>query len=608
MLLNYSALRIVNADMHTDSILARLVSCYTNRLHTWLVAKEMSMSVRPDFGRILILSAIFILLPACVTKLQPTHYDVIIRGGTIYDGSGDAPFIADVAIDNERIMAVGDLSASEASQVVQAGGLAVSPGFVNMLSWANGSLIKDGRGVSDLLQGVTLEVFGEGWTMGPWNEAQKKAFEIEAQMEQVPWATLGEYLEFLEDKGISPNVASFVGAETLRVNVIGYEDRPPTAGELARMQELVRLSMREGALGVGSALIYTPGSYASTSELIELARVAGEYGGIYASHVRSLGERLLDGIGELMIIARKAEVDAHVYHLIAAGKANWNKLDNAIALIDGARQSGLNITSDMHPYTMAGTNLNITTPPWARDGGSEAFVRRLLDPDERNKIKAEMLNAEADWENAYLWAGPEGIVLAEISEPEIKEYEGKTIIEIAAMMGKSPEDTVLDLLIAGGGNAGAMYHIYSEENIRKKTAVPWIAFMSDSPTSSGEGEDINQKVHPRGYGTFARVLGKYARDENTLTLAEAVRRLSAYPAGLLKIRERGQLRQGYYADIAIFNPDEIQDHATVENPHQLATGVIHVFVNGKQVVEDGEHTGELPGQIARGPGWAGWQD
>ena len=548
---------------------------------------------------------VLVAFSACDAPAPAERYDVLVSGGTIYDGSGGEPFVGDVGIIGDRIVAIGDLGGTANDVVINAHGLAVAPGFINMLSWSNGTLLRDGRAVSDLVQGVTLEVFGEGWTMGPWNEQQKRAFVEEGEIDEIPWTTLGEYLEFLVDNGVSPNVASLVGADTLRANVIGYENRPPTTDELSRMQDLVRASMEEGALGVGSALIYTPGSYASTEELIALAKAAGEYDGIYASHVRSLGERLLDGIGELLIIAREAEVDAHVYHLIAAGRSNWPKLDNAIALIEGARALGMNITSDMHPYTMAGTNLNITTPPWARDGGSAAFVERLQDEETRRIIIDEMTSTATDWENAYQWAGAEGIVVAAMSNPDFEQYEGMTIAAIAETLGRTPEDTILDLLIADGGDIYALYHIYAEENVRKKAGVAWLAFMSDSPTFTASEEDKKKTVHPRSYGTFARILGKYSREENAMSLQEAVRRLSAFPAEILNLRERGRIGEGYHADLAIFDPDTIIDRATFEEPHQLATGMHYVLVNGEIVVENGEHTGALPGQVVRGPGWTG---
>jgi N-acyl-D-amino-acid deacylase len=569
-------------------------------LHT-----KTKFRIRAFIIRILSVYIVLAFSTGCVEARD--RYDLIIRGGTVYDGKGETPVVTDIAVLDGRIISIGQIDPDLANQIIDVSGLVVAPGFINMLSWANVSLIEDGRGLSDLKQGVTLEVFGEGWTMGPWNAEMKKTFaNTEVPMKEIPWDTLGEYLYFLERKGISPNIASFVGAETIRTNVIGYEDRTPTEIELQQMQELVRQSMREGALGIGSALAYTPGAYASTKELIALASAAGEFDGIYASHVRSLGDRLLDGIGELLSIAREADVSAHVYHLIAAGQSNWDKLDNAIALIEGARQLGLNITSDMHPYTRAGTTLSITTPPWARDGGTEAFLQRLHAPDTRARIKAEMTDTEAGWENAYLWSGPEGITLAAINNSEFEQYVGKTISEIAGMTGATPEDTVLDLLIAGKGEAGGIYDIYSEENIRKKTMVPWIAFMSDSPTFSAESTENAQSVHPRGYGTFARILGKYVREEQTLTLTDAIRRLSSFPAELLGIRERGRLQPGYYADITVFDPATIRDHATFDNPHQLSTGVVHVFVNGEQVIKDGQHTGALPGRIAYGPGWTGW--
>ncbi|MBI4513645.1 MAG: D-aminoacylase [Gemmatimonadetes bacterium] len=553
--------------------------------------------------------ALALLLPAISCSRAP-QYDVVIRNGTITDGSGSAPLVGDVAVSGDTIAAVGSLGGARGRVEIDASGLAVAPGFINMLSWATESLIEDGRSQSDIRQGVTLEVFGEGWSMGPLNDSMKKE-QVERQGDikyPIEWTTLGAYLEHLERRGISTNVASFVGATTVRIHVLGYENRPPTPEELERMKALVRQAMEEGALGVGSSLIYAPAFYAKTDELIALAKVAGEYGGMYISHIRSEGNRLLEAVDELITIARAAGVSAEIYHLKAAGRANWGTLDDVIRKVEAARAEGLRITADMYTYTAGATGLNAMMPPWVQEGGHRKWVERLKDPAIRARLKREMSTPTSEWENLYLAAaGPENVLLVEFKTDSLKYLTGKRLADVARMRGTSPEETAMDLVVRDDSRVGAVYFIMSEENVRKKIALPWVGFGSDEASQALEGVFLKSNPHPRAYGNFARVLGKYVRDEKVAPLTEAVRRLTSFPAENLKIERRGRLAPGYFADVVVFDPERIQDHATFDRPHQYATGVAHVFVNGVQVLKDGEHTGARPGRLVRGPGWKGSQ-
>jgi N-acyl-D-amino-acid deacylase len=526
-------------------------------------------------------------------------FDVVIRGGTVYDGSGGPGRVADVGVRGDRIVAVGDLGAAHGAREVDAHGLAVAPGFVNMLSWANESLIADGRGMSDLEQGVTLEVFGEGNSMGPLNDPMKKY--------PITWTTLAEYLEFLEKKGVSLNVASFVGATTVRIHEVGYADRVPTPEELARMVELVHAAMRDGALGVGSSLIYAPAFYAKTPELIALARAAGEHGGMYISHMRSEGNRLLEAIDELVTIAREGHLPAEIYHFKEAGRENWSKLDAAIARVEAARAAGTRVTADMYTYTAGATGLDAMMPPWVQEGGLEEWRKRLQDPATRERVLREIRTPSDDWENLFLAAGgADKVLLAAFKSPQLKPLTGKTLAEVAAMRGKSPEETAMDLVVEDDSRVGTIYFIIDENNLRRQLQLPWVSFGSDEAAQAPEGVFLLANPHPRAYGTFARVLGRYVREEGVLPLAEAIRRLSGLPAENLKLRDRGHVAAGYFADVVVFDPATIADHATYDKPQQYATGMRHVFVNGVQVLRDGEHTGAFPGRVVRGPGWTGW--
>jgi len=537
------------------------------------------------------------------------HYDLIIRGGTIYDGLGGTPFVGDVAISGDRIAAIGDLSKATADKEIDAENLAVSPGFINMLSWAVASLIEDGRGMSDIMQGVTLEVMGEGWSMGPWtDEMKQEAINRQGDIKfDIEWTTLSEYLEYLETRGVSPNVTSYVGATTVRIHEVGYEDRRATPEELARMQELVRSAMRDGAIGVASSLIYAPASFADTNELIALASASGEYGGAYISHIRSEGDRLEEGVEELLTIARETGVPAEIYHLKASGRPNWHKLERVFQMVEEARAEGLRITADMYTYPASATGLNASMPLWVQEGGHDAWVARLKDPAVRARVIREMTDPSIEWENRFIQAGPENILLIEFKTDALKPLIGKTLAEVAAMRDTDPAATVIDLVVEDNSRVGVCYFMMSDDNVQNKVAQPWVSFGSDEEASATEGVFLESNNHPRAFGTFARVLGKYSREEGIVTLEEAVRRMTSFPAENIGIRDRGRLAGGFFADIVVFDPATVQDHATFEDPHHYATGVHHVFVNGEQVVANGEHTGATPGRVVRGPGWTGWQ-
>jgi N-acyl-D-amino-acid deacylase len=536
------------------------------------------------------------------------EHDLVIRGGTVFDGSGAAPVVADVAVDGDRVTAIGRLDRAVGRREIDASGLAVAPGFINMMCWANESLIEDGRSQSDIRQGVTLEVMGEGNSMGPLNEAMREEM-LQRQSDiryEVEWTTLDEYLRFLEARGVSPNVASFIGAATPRKYVIGWEDRTPSPDELDEMRALVAAAMEDGALGVASALIYPPGSFAETDELIALAEVAAQHDGLYISHVRGEGASLVTAIDELITIARESGARAEIYHLKASGQANWPLFDGAVELVELARADGLQITADVYTYPAGATGLNATMPPWVQEGGFEASLERLADPATRRRIAREMLEESNEWENMYLGAGaPDNILLVGFANPELKPLTGKTLAEVAAMRGTSPEETAMDLIVEDGSRVGTVYFSQSEDVLRRAIALPWVSFCSDEASLAPEGVFLRRNPHPRAYGSFARLLGKYVRDEGLMPLEEAIRKLTGLPAANLKLDRRGLLKQGFFADVVVFDPDTIQDHATFVEPHQFATGVRHVLVNGVQVIADGEHTGATPGRVVRGPGWTG---
>jgi N-acyl-D-amino-acid deacylase len=552
---------------------------------------------------------IAMLVAGCVTRREPSTamtYDLILRHGTLYDGEGGAAYVGDVAIHRDAIVAVGELSAMRGRREIDATGLAVAPGFINMLSWATESLLQDGRSQSDIRQGVTLEVMGEGESMGPLTDPMRKdLLSQQADLKYaIKWKTLGGYLDHLVQRGVSCNVASFVGATTVRIHEVGYANRPPTPSELERMKQLVREAMEEGAMGVASSLIYAPAFYARTDELIALSKVAAEYDGLYISHLRSEGNQFLEALEEFLTIAREANIRAQVYHLKAAGSNNWHKLDAAIAKIEAARAAGLQITADMYTYIAGATGLDAAMPPWVQEGGYTEWAKRLRDPAVRARVLREMISPTEAWESLYLAAGsPERVLLVGFKNPELKKYTGKTLAEVAKLRGKSPEETALDLVMEDGSRVGTVYFMMSEENVRKQIKLPWVSFDSDAASMAPEGAFRKSNPHPRAYGNFARLLGKYVRDEKVISLEEAVRRLTTLPAGVLRLERRGALKPGYFADVVVFDPAKVQDHATFERPHQYSTGMVHVFVNGVQVLKNGEHTGARPGRVVRGPGW-----
>jgi len=534
-----------------------------------------------------------------------TAYDTILRGGTVYDGSGQAPYVADVAIRGDEIAAIGDLKRDTAKLEIDAKGLAVTPGFINMLSQAQEALLVDGRAQSDVRQGVTLEIMGEGESMGPLNERMKKEnADLQTDIKYpIDWTTLDEYLRHLETKGVSVNVASFIGAATVRRSELGFADRAPTPEELARMKALVAQAMDDGALGVASALIYAPGFYAKTEELIELCRPAAERGGLYISHMRSEGNTLLPAVDELIRISREAGLPAEIFHLKAAGRPNWPKMDAVIAKVEAARAAGLSITANMYTYPAGATGLDASMPPWVQEGGLEAWRDRLRDPKIRARVKREIDTPTDAWENLFLAAGsPERILLVGFKSDALKPYTGKTLAEVAAARGTSPEDTMMDLVVEDGSRVGTVYFLMSEDNIRKQVVLPWVSFGSDEEASAPEGVFTKWQQHPRAYGNFARVFAKYVRDEKLMPVEAAVRKLSSLPAENLRLEKRGKIALGFYADLAVFDPMKLQDHATFDATRQYATGMVHVFVNGVRVLADGEHTGATPGRVVRGAG------
>jgi N-acyl-D-amino-acid deacylase len=531
---------------------------------------------------------------------SPQNFDIILRNGTVYDGTGTVPVKADVGISGDTVAGIGDLQRAKADTIIDVTGLAVAPGFINMLSWANETLIEDGRSQGDIRQGVTLEIFGEGNSDGPLNPAMKdERIRMQGDIRYaIPWTTLREYLEYLVKKGVSCNVASFIGATTVRIHELGYENRPPTPAELERMKDLVRKAIEEGALGMASSLIYPPAFYAATEELTELSKVVAEYDGLYISHMRSEGDQLLAGLDELISIAKNAGVRSEIYHLKSAGQNNWYKTDQVISRIDSARAAGLKITADMYTYTAAATGLGACFPPWTQEGGDEAWIKRLKDPAVRKGLIRDIARPGDHWENFYdLAASPDKILLIGFVADSLKKYTGKTLSEVSAMRNSNPIETLIDLVIQNGDDVSAVYFLMSEENVRKQIRLPYVSFCSDSESESPDGVFLKSNPHPRAYGNFARLLGKYVREEKVIPLEEAIRRLTSLPAENLRLDRRGKLQPGYFADVVVFDPDKIADRATFTEPHQFATGMVHVFVNGRQVLKNGEHTGSLPGKV-----------
>ncbi|WP_339714883.1 D-aminoacylase [Cyclobacterium amurskyense] len=548
---------------------------------------------------------ITIILNGC-TSHDTESFDVLIKNGQIVDGSGEASYIGDIGIRGDTISAIGKLSGAKGEIEIDATGLVVAPGFINMLSWAVDALIEDGKSQSDIRQGVTLEVFGEGTSMGPWTDEMKKE---EQKMQgdikyPISWTSLSEYLDFIVDKGISTNVASFIGATTLRIHTVGYENRAPSPEELDSMRTLVKKGMEEGALGIGSSLIYAPAFYSSTEELIALCKVAAQYEGMYISHIRSEGNQLLESLDELIQIADEANIRAEVYHLKMAGKSNWNKYDAVVSKIDSARSAGLSITTNMYTYTAGATGLDASMPPWVQEGGYDKWAERLKDPKIRTQLMEEMATPTNEWESLMMGVESyEDILLIGFKNDSLKYLTGKSLAEVAEMRNSSPIETAMDLVIQDGSRVGTVYFLMSEENVKKQIQLPYMSFGSDAASYAPEGVFLRSSSHPRAFGNFSRLLGKYVREEKVISLEEAIYKLTTLPATNLKIKKRGALKEGFYADLAIFDPNEIQDHATFDKPMQYSTGMVHVFVNGTQVLNNGEHTGALPGRMVKGPGY-----
>ncbi|MFN5090969.1 MAG: N-acyl-D-amino-acid deacylase family protein [Bacteroidota bacterium] len=540
---------------------------------------------------------------SCSSALE---YDVIIRNAVIFDGTGNTPVKGDIGINKDTIAFIGDLKMNKGKKEFDAKGLAISPGFVNMLSWATVSLLADGRAMSDIKQGVTLEVMGEGNSMGPLNEAMRKE-ELDGQGDikyEVYWRTLGEYLTGLEKKGVSPNIASFVGATSLRIHELGYENRKPTNGELKNMQLLVKQAMNEGAMGLSSALIYAPAFYADEEEILALCQAMAPYNGLYITHMKSEGNRLEESVQSVIKLAEKAKVKAEIYHLKAAGIDNWSKMDKVITSINKARNQGIDIAANMYNYIAGATGLDAAMPPWVQEGGYGEWAKRLKDLNIRKKVIAQMKINANDWENLYASAGsPDKLLLVDFRQDSLKKYTGKTLAEVATLRGKSPEETAIDLVIQDSSRVGTVYFLMNEENVKKQIKLPWVSFGSDAGAPASEGVFLKSSTHPRAYGNFARLLGKYVRDEKVIKLEEAVRKLAALPCERLGIAQRGYLKKGYFADLVLFDPKEIADLADFQNPHQYAVGVKNVWVNGKLVLLNGEPTEERPGRFIKGPGY-----
>lgn len=565
--------------------------------------------MRIKLQKLLTVTLIFASLVATMqgqprAKSQPQSFDIIIKGGTVYDGTGGPPRRIDVGIKGDRITAIGNLSRATASTIVDAKGLAVAPGFINMLAHSESSWIVDPRSLSELKQGVTTQIFGE-FSMGPLNDEMKKRLRDQQGdiKYAIGWTTLAEYLQYLEKRGVSQNFASFIGAATIRENVIGLEDKPPTPAQLDQMRELVRHEMEAGALGITTALIYPPAFFARTEELIELCKVAAKYEGKYTVHMRSEGNQLIEGVQETMRIGREAGLPVEIYHLKALGKDNWPKMDQVIKMINDARRQGLKITANMYTYTAGGTGLDSSMPPWVFDGGREAAYKRLQDPETRKKIADAVRTPTNEWENLYLAAGsPDRILLASFRSEKLKQYTGKTLAEVAKLRGQDPVEAIMDLVLEDRSRIGTIYFLMSEENVKKEIQQPWVSFGSDAASIAPEGVFLKSSAHPRAYGNFARLLGKYVREERVISLTEAIRRLTSLPATNLGLDHRGLLKEGMFADVVVFDPQTIADKATYDNPHQLAVGVQDVFVNGVEVLKDGEHTGAKPGRALYGPG------
>ena len=565
------------------------------------------------FFKLVIVSALCHFSPIVAQSNQniiAAEFDVILRGGDVYDGSGAPSYRADIGLVGHYIAEIGDLSQRSSKQLLDINGLQISPGFINTLSWSGESLLDDGLGQSTIRQGVTLEVLGEGRSMGPITPAMRaRMLEQQDYDYDISWRSLGEYLKHLQQRGISTNVASFVGASTVRTHVLGHSNRAPSSDELKQMQILVDEAMAEGALGVGAALIYAPGAYANTQELIALARRAAHFGGGYSAHIRSEGNHILQAVNETIQIAQQSNSFALIHHLKLAGRNNWHKWQAVVDKITQARKRNINIWADMYTYTAGSTGLDAAMPPWVQEGGTQAWVKRLQTAATRQRVITEMRDANAQWENLLLAAGAENTLLVGFRSPNLQKYVGRSLADVAKQRGESAEHAAIDLVIEDQSQVQVVYFLMSEDNVARTVQLPWISFASDARSiavphpENSESPHQTSGTHPRTYGNFARLLARYVRDEKRITLADAIHRMTQFPADNLNLKLRGQLKPGYYADLAIFDLAKVQDHASYEAPHKYSTGMVHVFVNGKQVLAHGKHTGATPGQIVRGPGW-----
>lgn len=531
-------------------------------------------------------------------------YDLVVKGGTVYDGDGGSPFLGDIAISGDEIVKIGKLDGEEAGLVLDAKAMAVAPGFINMLSHSYFSVLQDNRSLGELKQGVTTQLMGEGWSMGPLTaEMIQELLKFKGRLQiDVTWTRLSEYMAHIEKLGVSQNFASLIGATTIRINVLGRENRPATPAEIDRMKALVEEEMADGALGIGSALIYAPGTYAPTEELVALCKAASPFGGMYFSHLRSEGDRFLEAVDELFTISREAQVPAEIWHLKAAGRANHHKMEEVIEKVEKARSEGEPITADLYPYNAGATWLAAAIPPWFHEGGFPVLVERLKDPAVRNEVREALEGrSTGEWENLYN-NGPEGILILSVVKDEMKMYQGRRLAQIAEEEGKDPIDCLMDLVIQAEARIGAAYFMINEDNITRQIGLPWVSFGSDAASIAPEGVFLESSTHPRAYGTFARVLGKYVRDEKALSMPEAIRKLTSFPAETLGLDRRGRLKEGYFADVVVFDPETISDRATFEDPHQFAVGVRDVVVNGSMTLQEGEFAGNFSGRSLYGPG------
>ena len=538
---------------------------------------------------------------------QSPEFDLLIRNGRVVDGSGRAAYVADVAIKDDRIVKIGNLSQASATRIIDAQGLVVSPGFIDMLGQSETYLLIDPRAMSKVMMGVTTEITGEGESIAPINERQIKEQEdfLRRFSLNIDWRTLDEYFKRLEKQGSGVNLGTFVGATQVREYVIGYDDRAPTPQELDQMKKLVADAMRDGALGLSTSLQYVPARFAKTDELIELAKVAKQYGGIYATHQRSEANTIDASLDEVFEIALKAQIPVEIWHLKTAYKKNWGRMPHVLTRIKQARDRGLDVTADIYPYIAGSTALSACLPPWALEGGTEKMLNRLRDAPTRQRLKKEILAEQTEWENIYLGSGgPSGVLIGSVVNRELEPLQGKRISEIAVQQKKDPLDTVFDLILADHGQTGAIYFMMSEADMKAAMRAPFVSFCTDSGSRATDGPMAGSKSHPRGWGSYPRILGRYVRDEKLLSLEAAVQKMTGAPAARVGLRDRGLIREGMFADVVVFDPAKVIDRATFEAPNQYPIGIEYVLVNGKISVDKGQRTAALAGRVLRGPGYS----